>query len=115
MGTLADYILPVRGGDVVRVVAAGRRAAHGSTAMAGTVVVERLLDLLAVAVSIVVAAVAAPVPAWLGRALLTVAVVAGAGLAIVLASRGHVDRAIDFLTRGCMPSRTFVAGRKPPV
>lgn len=100
LGALANYILPVRGGDVVRVVAAGRRAAHGSGTMAGTVVVERLLDLLAVAAIVVVAAVAAPVPAWLGRALLTVAVVAGAGIAIVLASRGRVDRAVDFLAWG---------------
>ena len=89
IGALAGLVLPNRLGDVARAVAAGRYHATSATGLFGTIVVERLLDvLMLVAFGAAVSSLMA-VPAVMQGALLTLLAIVMVAVAILWAgSRG---------------------------
>jgi hypothetical protein len=83
IGYMANNVLPLRAGEVVRVVVAARRWRHGFWTIVATTVVERLLDSLVIVGILSVARACLPVPRYLvGGAvvLLVIDVVAIAAL-----------------------------------
>ena len=86
IGYMANNVLPLRAGEVVRVVVAARRWRHGFWTIVATTVVERLLDSLVIVGILSVLVLVLPVPRYLvGGAvvLLVIDVVAIAALVAV--------------------------------
>lgn len=135
IGNFAGLVLPSRLGDVARAVAAGRYHALSSSRLLGTIIVERLLDVImligfGVALSVLmaipsivqgaltsvfVAAVAAVAILWMGEtgplgALLRVLTrLFGAGSRIVSILSRFVDGIAAVRTRGRVPSALLAA------
>jgi hypothetical protein len=82
-GYFFNVILPLRPGEVVRVVMLRRRAATSAAEAGATVVVERAYDLLALLLLLFVAAPFLPEVSWLDAAAVLAAVV-GAGIVTVI-------------------------------
>ncbi len=82
IGALANAILPLRAGEIIRAVLLGEKRQLSKSAVFGTVVVERLFDILMlVAIALVLLAVM-PIPAPVKQ---TVIVLGAAGLLMLLA------------------------------
>lgn len=88
---LVNGVLPLRLGELVRVFLASQVKGHPVAAwrVASTVLVERLLDLLAIVMMVLIALIFAPVPSELQTASLisAIAAIAGFGVLIVAARR----------------------------
>lgn len=73
IGWLANSILPLKGGDVLRAALVARRESLAVGPTAATVALERVLDLVGLAIVAAVGMLllpsAADLPAWLGRAM----------------------------------------------
>ena len=99
IGYAVNNVLPARAGDAVRVVVMAPRAAASRRTVLGTIVAERLLDVGVILVLFLVVGyallgnVGAGSVGWIGLA--TVAVIAGAAVAIVLVRRN--ERIHDFV------------------
>jgi hypothetical protein len=66
-GYLANNLLPARGGGLVRVLWLGASAGISRSLLLGTVVVERVVDLLSTVLVLGIALALAPLPPWLQR------------------------------------------------
>ena len=77
VGYLFNNILPLRAGEVARVVALKRRAGSSRAEAGATVVVERVYDVLVLLVLLFVASPFLPEVTWLGAAAILAAVLAG--------------------------------------
>lgn len=71
VGQLVNAFLPTRVGEIARGYVAGRGAAAGSAAVLGTIVVEKLLDAILLALTLAALGTALHLPAWLRSAGLT--------------------------------------------
>lgn len=83
---LVNAAFPVRLGPVARAYLVGGRDGSRTALALTTVAGEKLLDLLALAVGIVLLLFLLPLPAWLRQAGIGVALVAAAGLVAVVAA-----------------------------
>jgi uncharacterized membrane protein YbhN (UPF0104 family) len=106
VGYLGNNVLPARAGDALRVVLLTPRAKTDARTVIGTLVAERLCDVLVLGVLFVVLAYALVSGAGLdafGDRLDTAAIIFGAVLlvcvvvGVVLHTRGHLSRALDFV------------------
>lgn len=89
IGALAGLVLPPRLSDVARAVAAGRYRSTSATGLFGTIVIERVLDVLMLVAFGAAVSVLTPVPPLLRGALLTLlAVVLAATVVLWLGDRG---------------------------
>lgn len=82
IGYLGNAVLPARLGDPIRAILVGRREAIPTSAAFGSVVLERAIDTLSLALIAVPAAVVAGAPTWAVQTALLVAVVATAIVAV---------------------------------
>jgi uncharacterized protein (TIRG00374 family) len=64
IGYLANNVLPARAGDLVRVYALGNRESIAKSTVLGTVVVERVIDLMITLILLGVAFLFIPLPEW---------------------------------------------------
>lgn len=98
IGELSNFVLPFRGGEVVRVFAVRHPGVSFST-LAGSVVLERVIDMAFVAVILLVCLVALKLPLPLGRYLVVfeLAVVAASFLLFFLVK--YWDAVASFLWR----------------
>ncbi len=93
IGYMANNVLPLRAGEVVRVYVVARRwsaAGAGGTGRAfwtalATLIVERVLDSLAVVLMLAVLVLVVPVPAFLQAAALAVLAIDLVGIAVLIA------------------------------
>ena len=93
IGYMANNVLPLRAGEVVRVYvvarrwkpAAGASRAHPFWTTLATLVVDRVLDSLAVVLILAVLVLVIPVPAFLQMAALVVLAIDLAGIAVLIA------------------------------
>lgn len=102
IGYMANNVLPLRAGELVRVAVVARRWGRGFWTAVATSIVERLLDSVVVVGLLAVLVFLLPVPGYLvGGAvtLLAVDVVATAALAAVAAWPGAGRRLLARLTR----------------
>lgn len=82
IGYLGNAVLPARLGDPVRALLVGRREAIPASGALGSVVLERAIDTLTLAVLVFPAAALSGAPDWLIRAAAFAAVVAGTVLIV---------------------------------
>ncbi|HWI23057.1 MAG TPA: lysylphosphatidylglycerol synthase transmembrane domain-containing protein [Baekduia sp.] len=105
VGYMGNNVLPARGGDLFRVILGAPRAAVGRRSILGTLLAERLLDIVVLAVIFVVLAITIAGGAGLpsGDSLRWLLIAAAAALTalaltfVVLARRGLIRRARKFL------------------
>jgi uncharacterized protein (TIRG00374 family) len=89
IGALAGLVLPPRLSDVVRAVTASRFRSTSATGLFGTIVVERLLDVLMLVAFGAVVTVLMPVPPLLRGTLATLLVIVAAAVVVLwLGERG---------------------------
>jgi uncharacterized protein (TIRG00374 family) len=84
IGQMGNSFLPARAGDVGRIVLLGPQTPGGSAAVLGTIIVEKALDGVMGLLVLVGLAIAAPLPAWLGRPVLVLALLTGLFLLVLL-------------------------------
>jgi len=107
IGYMANNVLPLRAGEVVRVYVVARRWRPGSTAARAhpfwttlaTLVVERVLDSLAIVLILAILVLLVPVPRFLEVAALVVLAVDLAGIAVLIALVAAPDRCARLITR----------------
>ena len=115
IGYMANNVLPLRAGEVVRVYVVARRwsaaaggagpRAHPFWTTLATLVVERVLDSLAVVLILAVLVLLVPVPRFLEIAALVVLAIDVAGVAVLLA--------LAVAPAGCARLITRLVGRWP--
>ena len=119
VGYLGNNVLPARAGDALRVMLLVPRAKTDPRTVIGTLVAERLCDVLVLGLLFLLLAYGVLSGAGtdlFGDRLGTAAIVAGAILAVcvvvalVLHTRGHLRRALDFL-RPLIAATTNLRGR----
>jgi uncharacterized protein (TIRG00374 family) len=99
IGFMANMLLPLRAGEVIRPVLLGRQTTVSTSAAVASVVLERLLDMFLLFCFLLALSVAVPVPAAMQRASYIVAVVTIAilcGLVLLLRYR---ERAVARIHR----------------
>lgn len=115
IGDLFNSILPLRAGELARVVAIHREARTSRPEALGTAFVERLLDVLVLLVLLVVVFPFVPEVSWLGVAVAVLATAGIAAIATIVALWRFGVRPIGFLLRplawlpGFSPARTSAA------
>lgn len=83
IGYMANNVLPLRAGEVVRVWVVARRWGHGFWTTLATLIVERVLDSLVILMVLGVLILVIPVPAVLRWAAMTVLLVDLAAIAVL--------------------------------
>ncbi len=121
IGYMANNVLPLRAGELVRGYMASRREGHGFWAAIATIVVERVLDTLAVVVILAGLALAMPVPGglkWVAFLLLSLDLAAVAVLTVLALAPARVRSGVTLLlkrwprvlTRALASLKTFLRG-----
>jgi hypothetical protein len=102
IGYMANNVLPLRAGEFVRAYVVARRWGHGFWLPLATVVVERVLDGLALVTLLVALVALAPVPTalrWTAMLFLALDVIAVLALAAIVAAPRTCQRLVHALTR----------------
>jgi uncharacterized protein (TIRG00374 family) len=99
VGELFNSILPLRGGDVARIVVLRRDTGASSAEAGATVVAERLLDSLVLLLLVFATVPFAPDVTWLPTAAALLAVVLAAFVTVVVVVRVYGERPLAFLLR----------------
>ena len=97
IGYFFNNILPARAGEAARVIALHRRAATPKAETVGTVVVERLFDVLALLIVLFASYPWLPEVSWLRAAAIFGAVVVAVLLALVFLIVRYDERAVHWL------------------
>lgn len=98
IGYMVNNILPLRAGEIVRVYVVARRWGHGFWTTLATLIVERVLDSLAIILVLATLMLIVPVPAifqWTATVLLTLDVAAVMALVLVAAAPERVQRRLE--------------------
>ena len=102
IGYMANNVLPLRAGEVVRVYVVARRWGHGFWTVVATLVVERVLDSLALVTILVALVLVLPVPRmfeWAAAVLFAIDVVGVAVLTLLALAPATGRRVISWLGR----------------
>jgi uncharacterized protein (TIRG00374 family) len=99
VGYLFNNILPARAGEAVRVVTLRQRAGTGAAEVVGTVVVERLFDLLSILLIFFAAQPWLPHVSWFHKAAIAAIVLAVGLVAVVAVLVVFGERPVHFLAR----------------
>jgi uncharacterized protein (TIRG00374 family) len=102
IGYMVNNVLPLRAGEIVRVYVVARRWRHGFWTTLGTLVVERVLDSVALILVLGVLVLLVPVPPvfrWAALSLLAIDVAAVAALGLLAAAPDTCLRFVHRLTR----------------
>lgn len=97
IGYLFNNILPARAGEAARVIALHKRAATPKAETVGTVVVERLFDVLALLIVLFASYPWLPEISWLKAAAIFGAVVVAALVVLVIVIVRYDERAVHWL------------------
>lgn len=99
IGYMANNVLPLRAGEVVRVVVAARRWRHGFWTIVATTVVERLLDSLVIVGILCTLVLRLPVPRYLVGGAVTLFVIDVVAIAALAAFTAWPARCRALLER----------------
>jgi uncharacterized protein (TIRG00374 family) len=99
IGEFFNAVLPLRAGELARVVAVHREARTSRAEALGTTVVERLLDVIVLLLLLLAVFPFVPEVSWLGVAVAILAAVAVGAIAGVLALWRYQARPLGFLLR----------------
>jgi uncharacterized protein (TIRG00374 family) len=95
IGYMINNVLPLRAGEVARVYVVAHRWGHGFWMVLATIIVERVLDGIAIVVMLAVLVLLIPVPAylqWGATLLLGINVLGVASLALLAVAPDHARR-----------------------
>jgi uncharacterized protein (TIRG00374 family) len=98
IGYMVNNILPLRAGEIVRVYVVARRWGHGFWTTLATLIVERVLDSLAIILVLATLMLLVPVPPifqWTAGVLLVLDVAAVAALVVVAAAPRRAQRRLE--------------------
>jgi glycosyltransferase 2 family protein len=115
IGELFNTVLPLRAGELARVVALHREGRTSRPEALGTVLVERVLDAVVLVLLLLAVLPFAPEVTWLGAAVTILAIAVAALLAGIVVLRRYSARPLEFLLRplrwlpGFSPMRTSAA------
>jgi glycosyltransferase 2 family protein len=115
IGELFNTVVPLRAGEVARIVAIHREARTSRPEAVGTVVVERLLDVLVLLLLLLAVVPFVPEITWLGVAVSILVAAAVGAVAGTLVLRRYRARPLEFLLRplrwlpGFSPARASIA------
>jgi len=98
IGQMGNSFLPMRLGDLGRAVLLGPQAAGGSTAVLGTIVVEKAFDGVMGLVVLVGLAVAVPLPTWIRQPMVALALVTGVLLLLLVVAARRGARGVWLFT-----------------
>jgi uncharacterized protein (TIRG00374 family) len=107
IGYFSNYLLPLNAGELVRAFVLGREKSLSNSTVVGTIVVERMLDVLVLTVFLVAALLVWPSPGWLDTfAVITATIVAGGWfvLWLMLWQRPRTSRIIQAVVGRFSPS-----------
>lgn len=113
VGYMGNTVLPARGGDVMRVGILGKRGAEWKT-VAGTLIPERLLDVLALALALVALSLSGSARDRLGTLPAVLAMAGIVGIAVVvlgyheLRVRGRLESVADKIRPFTRSTRTLI-------
>jgi glycosyltransferase 2 family protein len=99
IGEFFNAVLPMRAGEIARVVAIHREARTSRSEALGTVVVERVLDVLVLLLLLLAVFPFVPDVSWLGAAVVILAAVGVGAIAAVLVLWRYQARPLGFLLR----------------
>jgi uncharacterized protein (TIRG00374 family) len=99
IGYMANNVLPLRAGEVVRVVVAAHRWGHGFWAIVATTIVERLLDSLVIVGVLSALVLVLPVPRYLVGGAVTLLLVDVVAIALLVAFTAWPDRSRALISR----------------
>jgi uncharacterized protein (TIRG00374 family) len=99
IGFLCNMVLPLRIGEVVRPVLLGRRARLPVSSVLGSVLLERLLDMITILLLLAAVVVLVPVSETIRRSGVVFVVIAAAGLSLVIALQRRHPLALRLLGR----------------
>jgi glycosyltransferase 2 family protein len=99
LGEFFNAVLPMRAGEVVRVIALHRDARTSRSETLGTLVVERLLDVLVLLILLLAALPFVPNVSWLGVAIGILAGAAVAAIVVIFVLWRYQSRPLGFLLR----------------
>lgn len=99
IGYMANNVLPLRAGEVVRVVVAARRWHHGFWVIVATTIVERLLDSLVIVGILAALVMLLPVPGYFVAGAITLFVVDLVGIFALVVLTAWPARCRTFLER----------------
>lgn len=99
IGELFNTVVPLRAGELVRVVAVHREARTSRPEALGTTLVERLLDVLVLLLLLLAVLPFVPEVTWLGVAATILTVVALGALAAIVVLWRYGERPLSFLLR----------------
>jgi uncharacterized protein (TIRG00374 family) len=111
VGYLYNNILPARAGEAARVLVLTRRSSTPPAEIIGTVVLERLYDVIAILVIFFIAEPWLPHVSWFGAAAVVAVVLAGLIGATVAGLAVSGDRAVTTLLRPLRRFSLFSEGR----
>ena len=94
VGFMANMLLPLRAGEIIRPVLLGRQANVATSAAVASVLLERLFDLLLIFLFLLGISLAVPVPDWMGRASYVVAAAIFAILVLLVVLLRARERAV---------------------
>lgn len=107
VGYLFNNVLPARAGELVRVYMLGKKESLSKSAILGTIIVEKVVDLLVIMVLLLATIIYFPFPEWIKRAGWTVGIAAicASGVIAFLAMYGNkiLDAVIEKLPFEKMP------------
>lgn len=110
VGWLANSIIPLKGGDVLRAALLARRESLGAGTAAATVTLERVLDMIGLALVAALGMLLLPheeLPGWFGRALEVAWIMPLAGVACLLLLVAFRAPAMRLSQRLCKPLGKF--------
>lgn len=99
VGFMANLLLPLRAGEIIRPVLLGRETRVPTTAAFASVLLERLLDLMLIFCFLLAISVAVPVPHYMQRASYVMAGVIAGLLATMLVLLRRQERAVARIRR----------------
>lgn len=90
IGLMANNLLPLRAGEIIRTVLLGKKKGFSKSAVLGTVVVERLLDIVVLVVLTFLLMLAMPIPPLMKQSALAFGGIGSLGLAGLWWAAGRV-------------------------
>ncbi len=97
-GQALNTVYPARVGDLGRVYAAGT-AGISYGFLLGTIIIEKILDLLSYSALLFMLLALSPLPAWVNQSTVLLSVLAVAGFGILLFAASRLDRSLQWLEK----------------
>jgi uncharacterized protein (TIRG00374 family) len=105
LGFFMNNIIPLRLGEVIRAKVTGERLGISRSAALGTIVVERLLDMVTFVLFFFVIMIVLPFPEFIKKSFYLSAVVFGGALSVLFVISKHDKKSLELVNKIPMPAK----------